>query len=161
MSEPLYALTGAYAQLLELAELGEDVGTALAELDDAVQAKALNICKLLAQLDANAEAAGAEAKRLAARSKAFEANGDRLRQYIKDCMKAANIRSVKSPQFSITLSDGQPRVEIKDLDAVPDEFVRTKTTREPDKRALLEEYKRDGAIPSGCDIVATTKLLVR
>jgi Siphovirus Gp157 len=157
----LYQLTGAYQQLLEIAEDGDDIADALAQLDDAVQAKALNICRLLATLDANAEAAGAEAKRLAARAKAFEANADKLKAYVKDCMKQSGITRIKSPQFSLALVDGQPRVEVHDLEAVPPEFVRVKTTREPDKRALLDEYKRDGVVPPGCDIVATTQLRVR
>jgi hypothetical protein len=163
MSEPLYSLTSQYQQLLELAECGEDVGEALAALDDAIEAKALGIVKVLAQLDANAEAAGAEAERLAARAKAFAKNAERLRDYIKAHMKAANIKSVKTPLFSITLSNGQPKVVITDAGKVPPELMRHPDPPEPqpDKVAILKLHKDTGEIPPGCDIVATTKLLVR
>jgi hypothetical protein len=161
VSTPLYALTGRYAELLELAATGEDVTDALAALDDALEAKANGIVRVLAQLDADQFAAAAEAKRLAARAKAFEAAGDKLREYIKTHMRAANITRIKSAQFSITLADGQPRVEVHDLDALPGELVRTKTTREADKPAILKLHRETGEIPPGTDIVPTTKLLVR
>lgn len=163
MSTPLYALTGRYAELLELAEQGEDVGDALAALDDAVQAKALGVVHVLAQLEAHATAAGAEAERLAARARTFTANAERLRQYIKDCMAAANIRSVKSPLFSITLANGKPRVVITDASKVPAEFKRQPKVPEPepDKVAILKLHQETGETIPGCDIVPTTKLLVR
>jgi hypothetical protein len=163
MSTPLYLLTGAYAQLLELAEEGEDVSAALAELDDAIEAKALGIVKVLAQLDANAEAASAEAERLAARAKALESNADRLREYVKAHMKAANIKSVKTPLFSITLSNGKPRVVITDAGKVPPELMRQPKPPppEPDKVAILKLHQETGEIPPGCDIVETKKLTVR
>lgn len=161
MSAPLYALTGRYAELLERAEQGEDIAAALAELDDAIQVKALNICKVLAQLDADAEAAGGEEKRLAARRRALEDSAARLREYIKTHMHAAHIKRIKTPLFSITLVDGQPRVEITDASAVPDEFMRVVTERVPDKRAILKQYTETGENPPGCDIKETHKLLVR
>jgi hypothetical protein len=163
MTTPLYALTGAYAQLLELAEDGEDVGAALAEIADAIETKALGIVKVLAQLDANAEAAGAEAERLAARAKAFTNNAEKLREYIKAHMKAANIKSVKTPLFSITLSNGKPKVVITDVGKLPPELMRhpEPPPAQPDKVAILKLHTETGEIPPGCDIVATTQLRVR
>jgi hypothetical protein len=163
MSAPLYALTGAYQQLLELAEEGEDIADALAQLDDAIEAKALGIVKVLAQLDANAEAASAEAERLAARAKAFANNAERLREYVKAHMKAANIKSVKTPLFSIALSNGKPKVVITDVGKVPPELMRhpEPPPAQPDKVAILKLHKDTGEIPPGCDIVATTQLRVR
>jgi hypothetical protein len=161
MTAPLYALSSRYQQLLELAEQGEDVGALLAELDDAIETKGKNIACILRQLDLDELAADSEAKRLAARSKAFANSGDRLRAYLKSCMETAGIRQIKSAQFSITLSPGQDRVEVVSLDAVPAEYVRAKTTREPDKRAILDAYRRDGECVPGVEIVPTTTLRVR
>jgi hypothetical protein len=157
----LYSLTGRYQQLLELAEQGEDVGALLAELDDAIEVKAAAIARILRQLDLDEVAADSEAKRLAARSKAFANSGDRLLAYLKSCMESAGICQIKSPQFSITLSPGQDRVVITDESKLPAEYVRTKTTSEPDKRAILAAYKADGTLPAGVEIHETTTLRIR
>lgn len=158
---PLYTLTGAYQQLLELADAGEDVTEALALLDGQLQDKALNICRVLTELDGNAERAAAEAARLTKRAQAYRNNADRLRAYIKDSMKAANITKIKSPLFSITLSEGQPKVVIVDLAQVPRDLVTVEEVRTPDKRAILAEYKRDGVIPPGVAFEPTHKLTVK
>jgi hypothetical protein len=163
MNQPLYALTGRYAELLELAEQGEDVGDALAQIDDAIEAKALGIVHVLAQLEADETVAANEAERLALRARRFGTTAARLRDYIKGCMQASNIRSVKSPVFSITLSNGQPRVVITDASKVPAELMRQPKTPEPepDKPAILKLHKETGETIPGVDIVPTTKLLVR
>jgi hypothetical protein len=161
MTEPLYALTGRYAELQAMAEHGEDVSEALAQLDDTVHDKAKSIAKILAQLKGDAACARAESQRLAARAEAIEAADKKLREYVKDCMIAANIRSVKSPLVSITLSDGNPRVEVNDLEALPANLVRTKTTREADKVAIMKLHRETGEIPPGVSIVPTKTLTVR
>lgn len=161
--DPLYALTGAYLQLLERAENGEDIGEALAQLDDAIQAKAVNLVKLMATLEADALAAGVEEARLQQRRKARENHVERLREYLKSCMEAAGIRSVKTPLFSITLSNGKPRVVITDAGKVPPELMRhpKPPPAEPDKVAILKLHQETGETIPGCDIVATTQLRVR
>jgi hypothetical protein len=160
---PLYALAASYQQLLDQTEDGGDVEAALAALDDAVQDKCLGITKVLAQLDADEAAASAESERLAARAKAFKAHTERLRQYVKDCMKQAGITRVKSPAFSITTCPGQPKVVITDVKKVPPELMRQPKVpdKEPDKVAILKLHIATGEIPPGCDIVETTKLMVR
>lgn len=162
MTEPLYRLTANYAALLAAAEAGEDITAALAALDDAIEAKAIGIVKVLATLEADGVAAGTEEARLAKRRKAAENAVERLREYIKQCMQAAGIVRVKTAAFSITLSDGKPRVEVHDLAKLPPELTRVvPETRVPDKAAILDEYTRDGVIPPGCDIVQTKALRVR
>jgi len=165
MSAPLYSLTGRYQQLLELAEQSADgrFDEALAALDDALEAKAVGVCKVLAQLDADAAAADSEAKRLAGRSKAYANSAERLRRHLKDCMSAAKLRSIKSPQFSITLSAGQDKVLITDVSKVPPELMRQPKTppAEPDKVAILKWHAATGEVPPGCDIVPTHTLTVR
>jgi hypothetical protein len=160
---PLYALAASYQQLLEQAEEGGDVEAALASLDDAIQAKCLGIVRVLAQLDADEAAASAEAVRLAGRAKAFAGSAEKLRQYLKDSMKQAGITRVKSPAFSITTCPGQPKVVITDVKKVPPELMRQPKVpdKEPDKVAILKWHTATGEVPPGCDIVETTKLMVR
>lgn len=162
MSAPLYSLAAQYQQLLDRAESGEDVTDALDALDDALEAKAGGIVRVLAQLEADAEAAEKEARRLLARAKARTYAALRLRDYVKTCMQTAGVSRVKGPLFSLTLSAGQPRVEVHDLDALPPELVRVvPEQRAADKIAIARLHRETGEIPPGCEIVATTKLTVR
>ncbi len=137
----------------------------MASLDDEdeVQAKCGGLVRVLAQLEADEAAASAEATRLAGRARAFKAHSERLRQYVKDAMSQAGIKRVSSPQFSITISKGQPKVVITDASKVPPELMRKPKAPppEPDKVAILALHTATGEIPPGCDIVATTKLMVR
>lgn len=162
MSRPLYELTGRYAELLELSEQGEDVSSALAQLDDKIEAKAVNICMLLATLEADEAAASAESARLAGRAKVAKNNAERLRTYIKTHMHAARIRHVRSPQFAITLSRGKDKVVITDASKVPHELMRQPKTPEPepDKAAILKLHEQTGETIPGCEIVETISLRI-
>jgi hypothetical protein len=157
----LYSLTGHYAALMELAESGEDVSTELDRINDAIADKGAALCKVIANLEADAAAFAAEEERLGARKRAAEAQVKRLREYIRCHMQQAGITKIKGPQFTITLSGGQERVEIVNLDDVEPQYIREKTTREADRRALLKQYKDTGEIPSGCEIHETTTLRIR
>lgn len=157
----LYALTGAYQRLQELAEAGEDVSAELDQLHDAIDAKGAALCKVIANLEADAAAYAAEEERLGARKRTAEAQVKRLREYIRCHMQQAGITKIKGPQFTITLSDGQERVVVTDESKLPPEYVRTKTTSEPDKKAIMAAYKADGTLPSGVEIHETTTLRIR
>lgn len=157
----LYTLTGQYARLMELAEAGEDVSVELDQLHDEIDAKGAALCKVIANLSADAASFRAEEERLGARRYAAENQVARLREYIRSHMQAAGITKIKGPQFTITLSGGQERVVITDESKLPPEYVRTKTTSEPDKKAILAAYKADGTLPSGVEIHETTTLRIR
>lgn len=162
---PLYALTAGYEQLLDAAQgAGDDeLEAAIAALDEQVQAKCSGIVRVLAQLEADAATAAEESKRLAGRAKTYETRIEQLRVYVKACMTQAGIKRVSSPQFAITVCDGQPKVLITDASKVPPELMRQPKVPapEPDKVAILKMHIATGVIPPGCDIVATTKLMVR
>lgn len=157
----LYELTGEYAQLLQLAEDGEDVAASLAALDDAVEAKGAGLARVRAGLLAEANALRVEEKRLAERRKAIEANAERVDDYVRGCMLRAGITSIKGGSFSISLREGPGRVEVDDVDALPVEYVRVKTERSADKVAILRAYKELGECVEGARVVPNTVLVVR
>jgi hypothetical protein len=163
VSAPLYQISGAYARLLELAEQGEDVAETLSQLDDAIETKGAGIARVLASLDADVGAVDAELARLTARKKAATGNAERLREHVRSCMQLSGITKIKGGTFSITLAAGPDRVEVLDASKLTSEFLRTKPAPapEPDKRAILDAYKRDGVIADGCEIVPTTRLVIR
>ena len=161
MSTPLYALADEYRRLYEAADEGADVGELLAAIEDALEVKAANIGRMLAQWEGDAEIAKKESARLAERCKALENRAERLRTYLKDNMAAAGITKIASPLFTATLSAGRPKVLVLDEGKVPPGFMREKTTREPNKTAILDAYESLGECVPGCEIVPTTTLRIR
>lgn len=155
----LYELTGAYAALQAAAEEGEDVSAQLAELDDALEVKGARLAGLLRGLRLEAEAYKAEEDRLAERRKTLERNVERIREYVRASMITANLRQIKAGTFSITLSDGPPKVNVTDISLVPDAYIHVKY--EVDKRGVLLAYKQDGELIPGTEIESGTTLRIR
>lgn len=159
----LYTLTGDYARLMEAAEAGEDVSDALERITDAIEHKGATLAKVIANLEADAAAYGAEEARFGARRGSAEAQVKRVREYVRAHMQAAGIRKIKGDAFSITLSPGQDKVVIRDKSKVPPELMRQPKTpeTEADKVAILALHQATGEIPPGCDIEPTYTLRIR
>lgn len=160
MSTPLYTLADDYRRLAEAADEGADVGELLANIEDALEVKAANIGRLLAQWEGDAAVAKGESTRLADRSKALENRADSLRKYLKDNMSAAKITRITSPLFTALLVNGKPKVVIVDEGKIPPGFMREKTTREPNKVAILAAYESLGECVPGTEVEATTTLRI-
>jgi len=159
--KPLYQLASEYEQLLSAADDGIDVADALSEVQGDVVAKTTNIAMVLATIDATVAACRAEEQRLSARRKVLEANGSRLRDYVKTCMQIAGVNKVSSPGFSVTLSPAADKVIVDDESTLPPECWREKVTREVDKALILKAYREFGEIPPGCRIEPNTSLRIR
>ena len=154
-----YELTGAYAELQDAAEQGEDVTEALAQVSDAIEVKAKNIASLLHSLTADVAAIHSEEKRLADRRRSLERNRERLREYLRSNMERMGVEKIRCPHFSLTLSAGPERVDIEDERAVPPEFTRTKV--EVDKVSILRAWKEAGECVPGTRIERGTRLLIK
>lgn len=156
----LYQLTGAYRELQQLADDGEDVSVALDQIEDELAVKAEGIAAVLRGLRADQDALRREEKRLADRRRALERNEERLRAYIRDCMVDAGLERVKCSAFTISLKHSD-KVEIERAEALPPEYIRTKLTVEPDKAAILEAHRKSGECVPGTRIVQTISLIVK
>lgn len=158
MSAPLYALTGAFADVQARADAGEDVTEALDALTGAIEQKSAALVRVMRDLDLDSDKVAEEVKRLTARKKTIDANRARIREYMRANMAAAGIERVKAAAFTITLSaDGADRVEVVDESAVPDTYVRTK--REVNKAAIMDAYRETGECVPGTIIVPGTRAL--
>jgi hypothetical protein len=146
----LYELSAEYDRLSHLAENGEDVEAALAELSDALEVKAERIGYVLRNLAADEVSLDTEIERLRARRDRIARQRERLRNYVRVCMESTGITKVQCPAFSITLGEGQPHVVIDNVEALPAEYVRTR--REPDKAAILRAFTELGECVPGARI---------
>lgn len=155
----LYDITEAYIQLQLRAEDGEDVAEELAELDGALQQKAEGVLHVLKNIEAGAHALDLEIQRLTERKRTAENNARRMRDYLHAGMEQAGIMRIQAGTFTITLRDGPERVDVDDESKLPDAYVRVK--REPNKQALLANYRQTGEVVEGTHITRSTSLVIR
>jgi hypothetical protein len=64
-----------------------------------------------------------------------------ISDYLRRNMEAVNIKTIKRPLFTITLTMAPEKVVIDNKDEIPDELVKVVTSVEPDKRAIAEQLK--------------------
>lgn len=122
----LYELTGQYLALMEMAEAGEvspeELTEAAKNIEGAIEDKADNIARILAQLKANAEGITAEIERLKARKDAISRNADSLKEYLQNTMLITGKTKFKTNLFSFNIQKNPASVVIDDESAIPEEY---------------------------------------
>ena len=144
----LYEINEAIRNAIELGydpETGEILdASALEQLQMDRDEKIENICLYIKDLAAEASAIKAEEQALAERRKASERKGDSLKRYLQAMLDGQKWKSSKAVvSYRKTQS-----VVVDDLDAIPTDFMRIKTTSEPDKVAIKDALK-DGKEVAG------------
>jgi len=155
----LYELPAHYRALEDLAAEGEDVSTALAQLDEQVLDKAPRLIQLMKGVEAEAEALRAEERRLCERRQRLERSAETFRAHVRDAMLAAGIDKIKGPTFTLTLRDGPVKVLAIDEQKLPDAWWRVK--REPNRSEILRAFKEDGEVVEGAEVGTEPCLYIR
>jgi hypothetical protein len=89
----------------------------------------------------------------------FEAREDACRATVREAMDALGLTRLQSPDFTASIIPGRPRVVVPDVDALPDEFVRT--TVEPDLSAIAAALKGGAEVPGASFSNSAPVLTVR
>lgn len=155
--------------LYEVAAEYRDMASRLADLDlddqtiaDTLEAeggalveKGTNVAFVVRNLEASAEAIKAAEAAMAARRKAIENRATRLRAYLLDGMRVAQIQKIDSPYFAIAIRKNPPAVEVFDEAQVPAEYRKEPPPAPPpapDKKLIAQAIK-DGFEVPGCKLV--------
>lgn len=133
-----------------LACVDQDTGEIIdAEALDALQMerdrKIRNLACWIKDLKADAAALKAEAASMTARQKAAENKAESLTRYLDNFLDG---QKVKTAEFAITFRDVKDdKTIIDDETKIPAEYLRTKTTTEPDKTHIKEAIRAGEAVP--------------
>jgi hypothetical protein len=160
----LYELSADYMRILDLLESGQDDATLEVELDQVaglITHKAEAIAGLIAHLNGIGGMRRAEAERLRTRAQTDERKAERLKAYLLKHMQFLGSERIETTRFTLTVRANPPAVEVLEQALVPEEYIRTVTTTSVDKRAILDQFKKDGDIPPGVEIVRGTRLDIR
>jgi len=111
----------------------------------------LSLCRRRANIVAEAQALEARISELQERLARRRRAADWLRREMLSLMRTYALRSVRDAEYTISVTTRPPTIDVEDMLALPDEFVRVK--REPDKIALNRHFKETGELPAGCRLV--------
>ena len=157
----LYELAENYNELLALLDNEEATTEELADtldgINDAIEVKVDNICRVRKYLEGKVEVYKAEAKRLTALAKQAENNADSMKNYLDEQLKRMNIKKMDTELFKLSYRKSDS-VNVMDLDAVPEEYKRI--TIALDKTAIKKAIK-DGKTVNGAELVVNQNLQIR
>lgn len=163
----LYELMAGYEFLSEAMddpELELDQLKAVVDhLDDtrgSLKEKVDNVCRVLANLAGEAARYKVEEQRLSARRKAVENKHEALRDWVRQSMRALDVKSIKTDLHSISIGAGVEQVVVNDESKIPDDYWRVK--KDVDKSKIMENYKQTGEVVPGVDVRrGEPRLLIR
>lgn len=115
-----------------------------------------NIALWIKNLQADALAYKAEKDAFAARQKAAESKVESLKAYLVSALDGQKFSTAKCA-VSFRKSEA---VQVDDVNSIPAEWIRTKTTIEPDKTAIKAAIKAGQEI-TGCKLVETTNISIK
>ena len=147
----LYELTTAATNLYELMTSGEIDEQTLTDTLEAMGAgeKLESYCKIIRQLEADAEAFKAEKDRLYKKQQATEKSIARMKELVAVFLKAQNTKKSTAGIFTVALSESKA-TNIIDESKVPARFL-VEQAPKIDKAAILAELKA-GNIVEGCEL---------
>lgn len=154
----LIDLTKTYESLLYKLEQDEnfELEDALDETEEKLEEKLESCAWMFRNLELEADAYKAEAKRLADKCKSREAAAERLKKYIAYCLRCEPLKT-KNFNFSFRQSD---QVEVIDLESIPEDYKRVKTVIEADKEKIKRDLKSGIEIPF-CGLLKNYSLQIK
>jgi hypothetical protein len=142
----------------ETGELPAEYGTAR----ELVERKGAAVAAYIAQRELEADAIENRIDEISRRVKAMRSRAVHLRSYLADCMRTAGITEIASDDklLRVRLYPGRDEsVEVYDQSLLAEQFMRVKTTREPDKTGIKVAIK-SGQDVQGARIVKRDRLII-
>lgn len=163
----LYELTQNYRNLESLLDnLGEQEGLtvemihgALGQVEDDINTKIENTCKVIKEIEADSIGIDEEIKRLSALKKQKENSVKKLKEYVEFEMNGIGLTKVEGKLFKISFRKSKV-VKVLDETKIPKEFIKIKTTETISKTDLGKALK-SGEIIEGAELVENKTLQIK
>lgn len=139
----------------------EVVQDTLEGLQGEVQEKGKNVAAYFQNLEADVEAMKSAEQRIAQRRKAIENRVRQMKDYLQRNMEESGITEISCPEFTVKLGKNPASVEVYEESSLPEKYVVTKTTTQPDKKALKEAIQAGEDVPGARLITDKKRLIVR
>ncbi|EOU1600907.1 siphovirus Gp157 family protein [Clostridium perfringens] len=163
----LYELTQNYRNLESLLDnLGEKEGLtvemihgALGQVEDDINTKIENTCKVIKEIEADSIGIDEEIKRLSVLKKQKENTVKKLKEYVEFEMNGIGLTKVEGKLFKISFRKSKV-VKVIDETKIPKEFIKIKTTETISKIDLGKALK-NGEIIEGAELVENKSLQIK
>lgn len=163
----LYELTQNYRNLESLLDnLGEQEGLtvemihgALGQVEDDINTKIENTCKVIKEIEADSIGIDEEIKRLSALKKQKENAVKKLKEYVEFEMNGIGLTKVEGNLFKISFRKSKV-VKVLDETKIPKEFIKVKTTESISKTDLAKALK-SGEVIEGAELVENKTLQIK
>lgn len=163
----LYELTQNYRNLESLLDnLGEQEGLTvemingvLGQVEDDINTKIENTCKVIKEIEADSTGIDEEIKRLSALKKQKENTVKKLKEYVEFEMNGIGLTKVEGKLFKISFRKSKV-VKVLDETKIPKEFIKIKTTETISKTDLGKALK-SGEIIEGVELVENKTLQIK
>lgn len=154
MSVTLYDLTSEFESLQAAivdGELSPELEMALDLLtEETLPQKIDGYCKVLAQLDGEADMLKAEVDRLSERITTRVNAAKRLKENLLNAFQRIGFQKFKTPLFSLWVQANPPSVEVDEPANLPEQYRRV--TIAADKAALARDWKAGQELPAGVTV---------
>lgn len=159
----LYEITERYNNLLELLdneETTQDIlNSALNELQDEFNEKALNIVKFIKNLESDVNGLDAEEKRLKAKKMAYKNKIDGLKKYLENSLIVSGFKKLDLGVFNISIAKNPPSLNILDEKLIPKEYLIEQAPK-IDNTSIKNAIK-EGKDVAGCELVQKESLRIK
>lgn len=128
----------------------------LMDLQMEYNTKISNIARWIKNIRSDAEAYKKEKEVFEEREKKARAKEAQLENLLKDTLQGS---SFKDEQVEITFRKSK-QVQVEDENAIPEDFVRVKVEREPDKKKIAAALKA-GEKVAGCTLIQNSNMQIK
>lgn len=140
----LYELNDAINQVQCAADDGaspDDIKAAIESIEMDFKEKAQNVAYFIKNLTAKIDLIKSEETRLSERRKSVEVQAARLKEYLIENMRAAELTTVDDGVLRATVIKPKPVLVVTDESEIPHDYINIKTSTAVDKKALLAAVK--------------------
>lgn len=162
---PLYEVAAEHRALYDkLMDMEADdqtvIDTLEAESDMALKVQSYGF--VIRNMEAMESATGAEAERLALRSKLIAKRVAAVKQRLLDAMVYAGVQKVEHPQFTISVAKNPASVDVFDERQIPADYMTEPKPPEPKpNKTLIKKAIQDGFDVPGAKLVQGVSLRIR
>lgn len=161
----LYELTNDWLMLMEMAEdpdIEEDVFMDTLEgIEGEIEIKADGYAKVIRQLEHDAEACGAEAKRFTEKKKFIKNKIDRMKKSLQGAMELIGKTKFKTELFSFNVQNNPSSVAVEvDIDKIPERYLKPVEPK-VDKELMKKDLKAGIDLDGVAHLVQTRGLRIK
>lgn len=162
----LYNITNNFIELMDKVQEGtiteEEYNKLGEELALELQKKSGNIVAYIQERNSLIDAIDIQIKRLQELKKSEQNKVDKFKEYVKENMGRLRITKIETELGVLSIAKSPASVEIINEDEVPAKYKLEVVTTKIDKKAIADNFKATGEVPSGVVIHAdNTNLRVR